>query len=60
MKFEEKLKKINEILLKLENSEVSLEETVELYKEGSLLLADCKNEIEKAELIVSVKGENLE
>ncbi len=58
MNFEQALNRINELLIKMEISDTSLEETVVIYKEATELLAFCKAELEKAELLVTVKGEN--
>ncbi len=47
--YEETLKRIDEITQMLENEEVSLEASIELYKEGAQLLAFCNEKIRAAE-----------
>ena len=50
MTFEESILKLNSIAEKLESGEVSLEESIQLYKEGMDLSAFCKKELESAQL----------
>lgn len=52
--FEEAMKKIEEIVSKLENQTASLEETVELYKEGTELSVLCNKMIDEAEQKIKV------
>ena len=59
MKFEESIKRLDEIIEKLENNETSLEEAIEIYREGAALLGNCRKQLEQAELLVTVAdGEN--
>lgn len=59
MKFEESIKRLDEIVEKLENNETSLEEAINIYREGAALLGDCRKQLEQAELLVTVAdGEN--
>lgn len=46
--FEEKLKKIEKIVAKLESGDCGLDESIELYSEGTKLSAECKQQLEKA------------
>lgn len=55
MTFENSVKKLEEIVLKLENNEISLEESIEIYKEGIILLGDCRKQLENAEMLVTVE-----
>lgn len=55
MKFEEALKKLDEIIALLENPDVSLEDSVNYYKNGAELINMCRKELEKAELLVTVE-----
>lgn len=55
MTFENSVKKLEEIVLKLENNEISLEESIEIYKEGITLLGDCRKQLENAEMLVTVE-----
>ncbi len=58
MKFEESIKRLDEIIEKLENNETSLEEAIEIYREGAALLGNCRKQLEQAELLVTVAEEN--
>ena len=53
MTFEEAIIKLNQITEKLESGELSLENSIELFKEGMDLSAFCKKELENAQLNVS-------
>ena len=57
MKFEEALLKLNEIVEKLDGGELTLEDSVKLYKEGIDLSAQCKKQIEDAKLKVNEYNE---
>ena len=54
MTYEEALKRIEEITTMLEGEEVSLEQSIELYKEGTLLLAFCGEKLKDAQQQVSL------
>lgn len=58
MKFEESIKRLDEIIEKLENNETSLEEAIEIYREGTALLGSCRKQLEQAELLVTVADED--
>ncbi len=58
MSFEKSLDRINEIVAILEKGEVSLESSLELYKEAVALSADCKKELEQAKLQIKMIGED--
>ena len=58
MKFEESIKRLDEIIEKLENNETSLEEAIEIYREGASLLGSCRKQLEQAELLVTVADED--
>ena len=47
------IEKLNDIIKKLESEEITLEETLKLYKEGAKLISSCKKEIENAKQVVS-------
>ena len=55
MKFEEAIKKLDEIIVLLENPDVSLEDSINYYKNGAELINLCRKELEKAELLVTVE-----
>lgn len=42
MKFEDKLKRLEEIVAMLESDQYGIESTLELFKEGMELVTDCK------------------
>ncbi|MCH7781529.1 exodeoxyribonuclease VII small subunit [candidate division KSB1 bacterium] len=48
-KFEDALKRLEEIVANLENGDVPLEDTVKLFKEGIGLAKVCKNKLQTAE-----------
>jgi exodeoxyribonuclease VII small subunit len=49
---------LNQIISKLENEEISLEESFRLYQEGVELLKFCNNSIDKVEKQLIILGEN--
>ena len=57
MSFEQTMKRLDEIIGKLESSETSLEESLELYGEGTAILGSCRKQLEQAELLVTVADE---
>jgi len=62
--YEEKIKRISEIVEILESNEIPLEKNIELVKQGATLTKECKNYLDKAELtitkIINDKEENFE
>lgn len=53
MSFEEKMEKINALLKSLNDKDLSLEESVKLYKQGVALLKEAKEILENAKLEVA-------
>ncbi len=49
LSFEEAMDKLQEIVLKLENGEESLEDSIKLFEEGAKLSALCYETLDKAE-----------
>ena len=47
--FEEKLKRLNEIVSLIENEDLPLDESIKLYEEGTELIALLNKELVKAE-----------
>ena len=47
--FEESLTKLEEIVAKLEGGDLSLEDSVKLFEEGTRLSADCRRQLDEAE-----------
>jgi exodeoxyribonuclease VII small subunit len=63
IKLEEAFEKLNNVLVELEKSEVSLEDSFTLYQEGMKLLKSCNDSIDKVEkklIILSENGESNE
>ncbi len=59
MSFETDLSRLNEIVKKLEGSDLTLDESLELYKQGVELSVKCKKTLEEAKLTVKqMDGEN--
>ena len=57
--FEENLKKLEDIVDKLESGEIDLEKSVELYEKGMILKNNCEEKLKKVELqIKQIKLEN--
>ena len=48
-KYEESVKRLGEIVEKLESGELSLEESIKLFEEGTRLSADCYEILKNAE-----------
>ncbi len=53
--FEEALKALEEVVKKLEDKEVSLDEAVKLYNEGLELSKQCYNLLNESEKLITVK-----
>ncbi len=47
--FEDNINRLDEILSSLENTEVSMTETIKFYKEGLDLVINCSNELNEFE-----------
>lgn len=60
MNFEQSLKRLDEIVRRLESSDISLEESIELYGEGTALLGSCRKQLEEAEMLVAVAEQSEE
>ncbi|MGN0586252.1 MAG: exodeoxyribonuclease VII small subunit [Oscillospiraceae bacterium] len=58
MKFEESVKRIDEIIALLESKDISLEDSLKYYKEGAELIGSCKKELDNAEMLVTVSDTN--
>ena len=52
--FEEKIRRIEEIVNKLESGNVTLEKSLELFEEGSILIRSCEEQLDTAEQKVSL------
>ena len=50
---EEDLQKVEEIIEKMKNGQLNLEEMIKLYEEGISLLTRCKQTLEQAELKIN-------
>ena len=46
---EEKFKSVEEILKKLEKDDIGIEEALELYTNGKVLINECQNKIDMVE-----------
>lgn len=60
MNFEQSVKRLDEIIGKLEDNGISLEESIEMYKEGTELLINCRKQLEQAEMLVTVAEQSEE
>lgn len=52
MTFEDTLDKLNKIVSELESGNLTLEESLEKFKEGITLSGECKKKLEEAKLVV--------
>ena len=52
--FEEKLTRLNEIVEKVENMTLSLEDAMKLYEEGNALIKDLQKSLDEAETKIQV------
>ncbi len=52
MTFEDTLGKLNKIVSELESGNLTLEESLEKFKEGVTLSGECKKKLEEAKLVV--------
>ena len=58
-KFEDSLKKLEEITAKLEKGDLSLDEMLDYYSTGTKLASECSNMLRDARLKISkIDGEN--
>ncbi len=58
MTFEEALNKLNEIVSELESGNLTLEESLEKFKEGVTLSGECKKKLEEAKIVVETIDDN--
>ncbi len=52
VKFEELMAQLKQVVVHLENEDISLDEAIELYKKGVLLSKECKDKLESAQELV--------
>ena len=58
MTFEDTLGKLNKIVSELESGNLTLEESLEKFKEGVTLSGECKKKLEEAKLVVETINDN--
>ena len=46
MKFEDNLKRLEELVAKMESGELSLDDMIKAFEEGRKLVGDCQNDLE--------------
>lgn len=49
LSFEDSMKRLEEIVVRLEKGDVPLQESLDIFEEGSRLLAECNRMLEEAE-----------
>ena len=49
MSFEKRLKRLEEIVEKMEEGEISLDDSLKLFEEGVKLSKECNQDLDKAE-----------
>ena len=57
MDFEKNMQRLSEIVSRLEQGDLTLEESVALYEEGVKLSAACSQALEQAKLKVTIQQE---
>lgn len=57
MTFEDTMGKLNKIVSELESGNLTLEESLERFKEGIALSGECKKKLEEAKLVVETIDE---
>lgn len=57
--FEEKLARLQEIVRKLENQDLPLEEGLALFKEGSELAKSCRHNLEQARHKIQIYAQGM-
>ncbi len=57
MAFEKNMQRLSEIVSRLEQGDLTLEESVALYEEGVKLSAACSQALEQAKLKVTIQQE---
>ncbi|NMB30492.1 MAG: exodeoxyribonuclease VII small subunit [Clostridiales bacterium] len=60
MTFEASMLRLEEIVKEMESGELSLEQSMKLYEEGTKLALKCKGQLEKAQMKITTLGENKE
>ena len=58
MTFEERLRRLQDVVERLESAELPLEESVALYKEGLVLSRACREQLDKARNEVRMLAED--
>ena len=53
MTFEKSMARLEEIVKRMENGDVSLEESLELFQEGTALVVSCGKQLDEAEMLVT-------
>lgn len=56
--FEQAMKRLEEISQILEKGEISLEESIKLYQEGTKLIEFCQNKLDEAQKIIQKLSRN--
>ena len=59
MTLEEKFAKLDDTVKKMEQEDITLDESFRIYKEGMELLKECNEEIDRVEkqvLVINAKG----
>ncbi len=56
--FEKQMERLQAVVAELEKSDLPLEKSVALYKEGQILVAACREQLEKARHSVLLQNES--
>lgn len=52
VKFEKLMENLKNVVMQLENEDISLDEAIELYKKGIELSKECKDKLESAQSLI--------
>ena len=55
-KYEELISELKEIVKKIEDSETNLDDMVQLYEQGTILIKQCEERLSEAEIKISKLG----
>lgn len=55
--FEDAIRRLEEIVSKLDSKDISLDEAMKLFEEGTILCKKCDEDLKKAELVIKKFGE---
>ena len=58
LSFEDALKRLETIVARLESGDVSLDESIKLYEQGSIIIKQCEERLNEAEIKIRTLGKD--